>query len=483
MRSLTLCAMAVLVALPGVIAAGSSEISGSELVENGDFEAWQDGQPAEWLGHGATRVEGESGAGALLEGNGAAEIFQSFEVEPGATYAASVRAKAPAGATEVTVRLTFIDDFGVTTAAEVVPVSTTEFTTVSVEHTAPDRKGSVRVSFGGRPRIGAMKLVLDSASLIVRSAATTPTPTTAPRTPTATATVTSTPATTPTRTPVKTSTPAAPATPTRTATPSVPVPAPTMSAPDAPKAGELLRNGGFEQVLNGRPSGWANQGGTLRADRGAAQGSWAASLDSTTDRTKWIHQVVPVKAGEWYEASATGRVRSGATQIFVRVSWYRSHDGSGSNFAQHDSDVSSSTAWTPLTTGPIQAPSGARSARVRLMLRPLSGAAAVSFDEASFVGEAPGASGPRLLVPLLSRDAATVAGERRAPGRAVHVVLRAQAAETGLRISEFASDPPEPGRDTAYEWVELVNLGPEAVDLAGWRLGELNQLDELPSHI
>jgi hypothetical protein len=41
-----------------------------------------------------------------------------------------------------------------------------------------------------------------------------------------------------------------------------------------------------------------------------------------------------------------------------------------------------------------------------------------------------------------------------------------------LRISEIMSDPAEPGRDAAFEWVELVNYGTEAIDLAGWKLGD-----------
>lgn len=48
-----------------------------------------------------------------------------------------------------------------------------------------------------------------------------------------------------------------------------------------------------------------------------------------------------------------------------------------------------------------------------------------------------------------------------------------------LRISEFMSDPEEAGRDSPFEWVELVNAGDAAVDLEGWSIGDAGAVDVL----
>jgi hypothetical protein len=45
------------------------------------------------------------------------------------------------------------------------------------------------------------------------------------------------------------------------------------------------------------------------------------------------------------------------------------------------------------------------------------------------------------------------------------------------------SDPVEAGRDAPYEWIELVNIGREPVDLAGWTISDAAASDTLPSLI
>ena len=52
-----------------------------------------------------------------------------------------------------------------------------------------------------------------------------------------------------------------------------------------------------------------------------------------------------------------------------------------------------------------------------------------------------------------------------------------------LRISEFLSDPEESGRDSPFEWVELVNAGDQPVDLQGWSIGDATALDSLPATV
>lgn len=52
---------------------------------------------------------------------------------------------------------------------------------------------------------------------------------------------------------------------------------------------------------------------------------------------------------------------------------------------------------------------------------------------------------------------------------------------TGLRISEVLSDPEEAGRDSAFEWVELMNTSDSVIELAGWALGDARELDIFPA--
>jgi hypothetical protein len=78
----------------------------------------------------------------------------------------------------------------------------------------------------------------------------------------------------------------------------------------------------------------------------------------------------------------------GVEAAWLRVSWYESVDGSGSALASVDS-LSALDAREPgyreLRTGPVQAPPGVHTARVRIMLRPRSELSAlIHIDDVSF---------------------------------------------------------------------------------------------------
>ncbi len=60
-------------------------------------------------------------------------------------------------------------------------------------------------------------------------------------------------------------------------------------------------------------------------------------------------------------------------------------------------------------------------------------------------------------------------------------VGQANAGPATLRITEVMSDPIEPGRDAAFEWVEILNTGDAAIDLAGWRIEDGTRGDMLPA--
>ncbi len=149
-----------------------------------------------------------------------------------------------------------------------------------------------------------------------------------------------------------------------------------------------LVNGGFEEVRDdGTPYGWRKQGGDMTAAIDVkAEGARSLALRSSTISTKWAYQTIAVTGNAYYEATAQTAAGPGVDEAFLRISWYTSADGSGPAGDQVDSPSSSSdSGFHSITTGAVRAPTEARSARVRLMLRPLSEApATVYFDAVTF---------------------------------------------------------------------------------------------------
>lgn len=197
-------------------------------------------------------------------------------------------------------------------------------------------------------------------------------------TPTPTATATATPA--PPPSPASTSAPApSPA-------PSPPEPVPTTQAAE-PKVFPSLVNGGFEDVReDGTPYGWRKVGGEMSASKAfRAEGERSAALVSHTASTKWIYQTVSVQGGAFDRLLAAALKNDPAVrEALLRVSWYESADGSGSQIGTADSPAlaEDSPGFVTLETGSVQAPLEARSAKVRLLMRPASAAPAVVYFDA-----------------------------------------------------------------------------------------------------
>ncbi|MGE0227246.1 MAG: lamin tail domain-containing protein [Dehalococcoidia bacterium] len=195
---------------------------------------------------------------------------------------------------------------------------------------------------------------------------------------TATATSTVTPA--PSATPAATSTPTSTVSPTSTAA-ATPVP------PEAPRVFDVLTNGDFSSGLYG----WSDVGADVEAAGGAAQ------MTSASTSTKYLYQTVRVTPGGWYEGGAYLALGAGVDAAWVRIGWYASDDGSGSQLATVDAAGVSSGAGA-VRTGAVQAPYEAHTAQVRVMLRPLGGSQAeltvddVWFGPASAPPPAPAAT-------------------------------------------------------------------------------------------
>jgi hypothetical protein len=164
----------------------------------------------------------------------------------------------------------------------------------------------------------------------------------------------------------------------------------SLGADPTPSHG-LLINGSFEAVdEEGNIVGWRKHGGVLsRVDGTALSGRSAAGFYSASDSTKWMFQTVGVVPGHWYDAQAfIKHAHPHVESVLVRISWYRSVDGSGSALIDADSGVldTSGTEYRPLSTGPVQAPPDAHSANVRILLRPRSSVSATIYvDDVSFV--------------------------------------------------------------------------------------------------
>jgi hypothetical protein len=303
-----------------------------------------------------------------------------------------------------------------------------------------------------------------------------PTPTPAP-----TATDTPSPAPSPVLGPAQQPTITAPRTVTATA---IPVP-----------LGSLI-NGGFEEATaDGLPIVWQKFGGSLsRSSAVARSGGYSGALRSESATTKWAYQVVGVEPSQAYEFEGWVKMDGPpGSRAYLRVSWYASADGSGALLSSVASSVSLSggdPSFRHLGMGAIVAPADARSARVRVMLAPQSGAAeTIYLDDFSFspraapqpstgpvvgvsAAEAPRDSGAAAASPI-SRTPEAGARDRPA-GQAGSAASPHQ-----VKISEVCYDTPHEGDDSAHEWIELYNAGSETVELAGWALVDNTSRDAL----
>jgi hypothetical protein len=158
-----------------------------------------------------------------------------------------------------------------------------------------------------------------------------------------------------------------------------------------PTAG--LANGGFEEADGeGKPLGWRKWGGVLsRSSAARWEGQYAAAFTSRTASTKWVFQAVSVEGGKAYVLSGYAlKNDANMAAAYLRLSWYASPDGSGEAIDSVDSTTrltNDSPDFRFLSTGPVVAPDEAASAKVRLMLDPLSEAeGTVYFDDISFGG-------------------------------------------------------------------------------------------------
>jgi hypothetical protein len=309
------------------------------------------------------------------------------------------------------------------------------------------------------------------------------------------ATSTHAPAATKTAAPTKTVAPTN--TPRPTATPN--------AAAIAPVSGGLT-NAGFESTSEGGlPTAWQKYGGVLRGvDTHVRSGGRAAQLESTSTSTKWLFQSVLVDGGGFYEFGAwIDNDDPGVAAAFLRVSWYASEDARGIALDAADSTerlTSPASEYRHLTTGSITAPADAHSARLRIMLAPVSAAPAAIFaDDASFrtadpvdAAVAPPAAAPAAAAPANGGESSedeAAPPVRRVLGKSTspRAAQSGAAATSGIAstshvvINEVMYDPNGAVDPAAAEWVELYNAGDAPVSLADWSLADAASTDTLSS--
>jgi hypothetical protein len=466
----------VILAIAGtVIAASALQASkpagASELLQNAGFESGSSG----WAVEGAAAATNNSVSGSALEltGTSTVTVRQIVGAEEWAVYSGSAWVAGATGSATMSFRFLNSDLLDVYAAAPLPAevLLSPGYAPISYAATAPASAVHVEIRIRLLPGPdGSVHAFLDEASLVMSVA---------PNPPTATPTEPSSETPTTVNGSATAVTPAPGVSPGSTTTAAAGTATPGGTA----DTGGLLRNGGFEAGSAAAPSAWSKFGGTMGISSSARTGSRAVTLYSDTSSTKWIYQGAGVVPGEWYEASGWGRVTAGQCELFIRLSWYASEDGSGTAIDNVDSDLHTGGSWGEMRVV-AQAPGNARSVRVRLMVRPL-GTTTVAFDDVWLVVTTEPLPPHEEEVPdgenvePTATTAARPGGAPPPPGSTGTTPLLSGART--LRLSEFMSDPEQAGRDSPLEWVELVNTGTEAINLEGWKLGDALALDVLPA--
>jgi hypothetical protein len=274
--------------------------------------------------------------------------------------------------------------------------------------------------------------------------------------------------------------------PAPTPKPPSPTPPPASQGDEEARVFESLVNGGFERLRgDGTPYGWRKVGGTMAGTSAAhAQGARSASLTSATESTKWLYQTVTVHGGEFYRLRAKALVPGdGAREVMLRISWYASADGSGNQIETADSEPlpAPSSGFVEIDTGPAQAPPEARSAKVRLLLRPASSArAAAYFDDVRF-----GETALRPLAPAEPEADTSAAEARPSGGGAAYTAsqprssgaLPVAAGPLTLANVKPVRDEPAGSASTGRLplWPLLLAIGAPAAGIALMAAGELRR--------
>lgn len=462
---------------------------------NGGFEQLRDDDTAYgWhkiggtLGYGETRRGGLRSLALTSETSSTKWAYQSISVRGGAYYVASVyAAQRNAAPGQLFLRISWYrtpDATGEAIASDDSPVVSqngafSQLITDPAEAPVDARSARMRLMFRPADASTATAYFDDATFIEVDAPVDTPAPTATPspsppEPPTPTALPTRTPHVTEEPTPTSATT----ATPTPTSAPTAsPTAAPT---PVEPEVFPALANGGFEDAReDGTPYAWHKIGGEIAVSNASRiEGDLALHLTSASESTKWGYQTVLVTPGAYYEASAWAMNTAPADELMLRISWYSSADASG--MAIESADATQSVAgdaagFRRLSTGAIQAPQAAHSARVRLLLRPASSAATGAFFDDVRFSETEEPAAVVTPTSAVSATVVTVAGAA-APaavrtGAATPTPAVLGAAVTPVNVRPAANVFPSVNEDDSEgglsDWLLGAAIGVPAIGIAG----------------
>ncbi len=153
----------------------------------------------------------------------------------------------------------------------------------------------------------------------------------------------------------------------------------------------LLTNPSFETLENGLPSNWQRNYSTLElsATSGAAfahSDQTAIVFQSQTSSQKYLYQPFLVTPSQAYRFTGFTKLLDGNAKLFLRLSWYESPDGTGTELENTVSPQNTAPSdWVELKLEST-APTKANSARAKLVLDPKDSSLAKGvFDSVSLL--------------------------------------------------------------------------------------------------
>jgi len=230
-------------------------------------------------------------------------------------------------------------------------------------------------------------------------------------------------------------------------------------------AQNLLYNPGFEELLfNWEPSSGLEIALNFTTSSYVKKsGEYSALIRHSKTGSYGARQIVKNIVGE-ENYSAKGYVlfnNEKAKSARIRIAWYSSEDGSGTQIKTNDSNIvdTPSSSWQVLDIGIMEAPSSAKSAEFRILLASIEDGieSLVNFDDLSFeVAQA--------ATPTPTTTAAT-----QTPTPSSY---------SDIYISEFLPYP-----ENSDEWVELYNDNDFEVILNGWYIDDIENDGSSPKQI
>lgn len=387
--------LAPLLSLLGLLFNLDHDAAAEQLLLNGGFEQGSAG----WTNlstEGCPAHEGNAAAALVTSADEQVDVLSQTVGIGGGPFTLSGYARRLSGSPALSVQLSWRSASGQQLNLKTRPLTAGgAYTAFNLsEPGSPANTASLRISFtvsaGGPSTVCLDDIELDAAPPGTPTPSPSPTPTTTP-----TATETAVPLAGATETPVPTADAGSTPTPGAAATGGPATATPSSQSSAGATSDQDFRNGGFEDGTEG----WQKFGGELRSVSSPKRsGEHAGAFVSSTSSTKWAYQVVAVDPALAYEFSGYLHTAGAVSEAYLRISWYGSADGSGQAVATDDSTSrlnGAGDAFVFLTTGAVRPPSGARSARPRVMLAPAgSETATLYLDDFDFVTTTAAAGAP-----------------------------------------------------------------------------------------